>query len=76
MSRVAELIDLIVQGKNAEASDVLNAELLNRSYQGINDIKPEVASNYFAPVVDMTDPNNITIEEPPQPEEVTQDDTD
>ena len=55
MSRVAELIDLIVQGKNAEASDVLNSELLNRSYQAINDIKPDVASNYFAPVVDMTD---------------------
>ena len=40
MSRVAELIDLIVQGKNAEASDVLNTELLARSYQAINDIKP------------------------------------
>ena len=66
MSRVAELIDLIVQGKNAEASDVLNSELLNRSYSAINDIKPEVASNYFAPVVDMTDPDNITIEELPQ----------
>jgi len=75
MSRVAELIDLIVQGKNAEASDVLNNELLNRSYQAINDLKPEVASNYFAPVVDMTDPDNITIEEPPT-EEVTQDETD
>ena len=66
MSRVAELIDLIVQGKNAEASDVLNSELLNRSYSAINDIKPAVASNYFAPVVDMTDPDNITIEELPQ----------
>ena len=54
MSRVAELIDLIVQGKNAEASEVLNSELFNRSYQAINDIKPSVASNYFAPVVDMT----------------------
>ena len=75
MSRVAELIDLIVQGKNAEASDVLNNELLNRSYQAINDLKPEVATNYFAPVVDMTDPDNITIEEPPT-EEVTQDETD
>ena len=69
MSRVAELIDLIVQGKNAEASDVLNSELLNRSYQAINDLKPEVSSNYFAPVVDVTDPENITIEEPtPEPE--------
>ena len=71
MSRVAELIDLIVQGKNAEASDVLNSELLNRSYQAINDLKPEVSSNYFAPVVDMTDPDNITIEEVPTETEVT-----
>ena len=71
MSRVAELIDLIVQGKNAEASDVLNSELLNRSYQAINDLKPEVSSNYFAPVVDMTDPENITIEEPTPEVEVT-----
>ena len=53
MSRVAELIDLIVQGKNAEASDVLNQELLSRSYAGINDLKPEVAMDYFAPVVSM-----------------------
>ena len=52
MSRVAELIDLIVQGKNAEASDVLNTELLARSYQAINDIKPEISSEYFAPVID------------------------
>ena len=51
MSRVSELIDLIVQGKNAEASDVLNSELLARSYAGINEIKPEVATNYFSPVV-------------------------
>ena len=55
MSRVSELIDLIVQGKNAEASDVLNQELMSRSYSAINDIKPEVASNYFAPVVDYGD---------------------
>ncbi len=54
MSRVAELIDLIVQGKNSEASDVLNSELLGRSYEAINDIKAQVASDYFAPVVDMT----------------------
>ena len=54
MSRVAELIDLIAQGKNAEASDVLNSELLSRSYQAISDIKPQVAADYFAPVVDMT----------------------
>ena len=55
MSRVSELIDLIVQGKNAEASDVLNQELMSRSYSTINDIKPEVAANYFAPVVDYGD---------------------
>ena len=51
MSRVSELIDLIVQGKNSEASEVLNNELLSRSYQGINDLKPEVAAQYFSPVV-------------------------
>ena len=50
MSRVAELIDLIVQGKNAEASDVLNSELLSRSHQAIENIKPEIAQSYFAPV--------------------------
>ena len=51
MSRVSELIDLIVQGKNTEANEVLNNELLSRSYQGISDLKPEVAAQYFAPVV-------------------------
>ena len=50
MSRVSELIDLIVQGKNTEASEVLNSELMQRSYQGINDLKPEVAAQYFSPV--------------------------
>ena len=53
MSRVSELIDLIVQGKNTEATEVLNSELLNRSYESINDMKPQVASNYFASVIDM-----------------------
>ena len=61
MSRVSELIDLIVQGKNAEASEVLNSELLNRSYQGITDLKPEVATQYFSPVVGEVDSQ-------PQPE--------
>ena len=51
MSRVAELIDLIVQGKNAEASEVLNSELLSRSHQSIENVKPEIAQGYFAPVV-------------------------
>ena len=50
MSRVSELIDLIVQGKNAEASDVLNTELMSRSHQAIENIKPEIAQGYFAPV--------------------------
>tara|TARA_R110002012_G_scaffold6272_1_gene28472 strand:+ start:590 stop:823 length:234 start_codon:yes stop_codon:yes gene_type:complete len=53
MSRVSELIDLIVQGKNTEATEVLNQELLNRSYEGINDMKPQVANDYFASVIDM-----------------------
>ena len=53
MSRVSELIDLIVQGKNTEATDVLNQELMNRSYEGINELKPQVANDYFASVIDM-----------------------
>ena len=52
MSRVTELIDLIVQGKNAEASDVLNSELLDRSYQAISELRPHIASDYFAGVAD------------------------
>lgn len=63
MSRVAELIDLIVQGKNAEASDVLNSELMARSYEAINAHKPEVATNYFAPVVDMAADGTVSSEE-------------
>ena len=53
MTRVAELIDLIVQGKNTEASDVMNSELLSRSYEAINDIKSQVATDYFSPVIDF-----------------------
>jgi len=52
MSRVTELIDLIVQGKNAEASDVLNSELLGRSYEAINEYRPHVAAEYFQSVAD------------------------
>lgn len=51
MSRVSELIDLIAQGKNTEASEVLNSELMARAVQGVNDLKPEVAAQYFSPVV-------------------------
>ena len=53
MSRVSELIDLIVQGKNTEATEVLNQELLNRSYDSINELKPQVAMDYFASAIDM-----------------------
>ena len=69
MSNVAELIDLIAQGKNAEAQELLNVELLTRSYQGINDITPEVARNYFAPVVDMTADGEISYDESPTEED-------
>ena len=63
MSRVSELIDLIVQGKNAEASEVLNDELLSRSYQAINDMKSEVATNYFSPVTGEVEPQEEEPEE-------------
>lgn len=55
MSRVTELIDLIVQGKNTEAGEVLNNELMSRAYGAVNDIKPEVAAQYFAPVTGETE---------------------
>ena len=71
MSRVAELIDLIVQGKNSEASDVLNSELLTRSYDAINGIKPDVAADYFAPVVDFGGEIETANIEDPQALEVT-----
>ena len=75
MSRVSELIDLIVQGKNTEATEVLNQELLNRSYEGINDIKPQVANDYFASVIDM--PNDgQPLEFQNDPEQETTDETD
>ena len=70
MSRVSELIDLIVQGKNAEASDVLNSELLSRSYEAINDFKPNVAADYFDAVVNYSSSNEEEVEE--QPEESTE----
>ena len=77
MSRVSELIDLIVQGKNTEATEVLNSELMNRSYESINELKPQVATDYFASVVDM--PNDgepiETYDEPEVTEEPT-DETD
>ena len=77
MSRVAELIDLIVQGKNSEASEVLNSELLNRSYEGINEIKPQVAADYFAPVVNFDENGGEpSYEYPEASQEETTDETD
>ena len=78
MSRVSELIDLIVQGKNTEATEVLNSELMNRSYEQINDIKPQVANDYFASVIDMpNDGQALEFQNEPEPEpEVTEEPTD
>ena len=80
MSRVSELIDLIVQGKNTEATEVLSQELLNRSYESINDMKPQVANDYFASVIDMpNDGQPVEFSEPeaeyePEPTEETYED--
>ena len=71
MSRVAELIDLIVQGKNTEASEVLNDELMNRSYEGINELKPQVANDYFASVIDMPNDGQPIEYSNPETEEST-----
>ena len=76
MSRVSELIDLIVQGKNTEATEVLNNELMNRSYEGINELKPQVANDYFTSVIDTpNDGQPIDTYEPESTEEPT-DETD
>ena len=69
MSRVSELIDLIVQNKNTEATDVLNQELLNRSYEGINELKPQVANDYFDSVIDMPNDGQPLEYSSPEPEE-------
>ena len=77
MSRVSELIDLIVQGKNAEASDVLNTELLSRSYEAINDFKPHVAADYFDAVANFASSNDEEVNDESQsPEEEPEDETD
>ena len=75
MSRVSELIDLIVQGKNTEATEVLNQELLNRSYENINDIKPQVSADYFASVVDFPETGE-PVQTHNEPEEEYTDETD
>tara|TARA_R110002012_G_scaffold93116_2_gene225841 strand:- start:260 stop:496 length:237 start_codon:yes stop_codon:yes gene_type:complete len=77
MSRVSELIDLIVQGKNSEASEVLNSELMARSYEGINEIKPQVAADYFAPVVNYDENGGEpSYEHPEVTQEEPEDETD
>lgn len=70
MSRVSELIDLIVQGKNAEASDVLNQELLSRSYKAIDEFRPHIAADYFGSVANslLDNEEEVNDEEPTEPE--------
>jgi len=75
MSRVSELIDLIVQGKNTEATEVLGQELMNRSYDSINELKPEVANDYFSSVIDMPNDGQPIEFSNPEPE-VTEEPTD
>jgi hypothetical protein len=53
-NNIAVLVDLISQGKNAEASDLLNVEMLTRSYEKVDSLRPKIAKNYFAPVIDMS----------------------
>ena len=76
MSRVSELIDLIVQGKNTEATEVLGQELMNRSYESINELKPQVAQDYFASVVDMPNDGQPVDYSNPESEEEPTDETD
>ena len=79
MSRVSELIDLIVQGKNAEASDVLNQELLSRSYQAIDEYRPHIAAEYFGSVANsiLDQGEEVDDEEPElEAQEEIEDETD
>ncbi len=76
MADVAKLIDLIVQGKNTEASEVLNQELMGRAYEGLGGLKPQVAADYFAAVVDMPSDGQEIEYSNPEPEEEPTDETD
>ena len=49
---------------------------MNRSYEGINDIKPEVANDYFASVIDMPNNGEPLEYSTPEPEEEPTDETD
>ena len=76
MSRVSELIDLIVQGKNAEASDVLSTELLSRSYKAIDEFRPHIAAEYFGSVADSLLNQEDQVQTEPEEQEETEDETD
>lgn len=76
MSRVSELIDLIVQGKNAEASDVLSTELLSRSYKAIDEYRPHIAAEYFGSVADTLLNQEDQVQTEPEEQEETEDETD
>ena len=70
---------MIVQGKNAEASDVLNQELLSRSYQAIDEYRPHIAADYFGSVAkSLMDQGEEVSDEQTEPEaqEDTEDETD
>ena len=76
MSRVSELIDLIVQGKNAEAADVLSTELLSRSYKAIDEYRPHIAAEYFGSVADTLLNQEDQVQTEPEEQEETEDETD
>ena len=76
MSRVSELIDLIVQGKNAEASDVLSTELLSRSYKAIDEFRPHIAAEYFGSVADTLLNKEDQVQTEAEEQEETEDETD
>lgn len=48
---IYQLLDMIVQGRNVEATELLNQELISRAHERIEEIKPEVAAAYFSPVI-------------------------
>ena len=76
MSRVSELIDLVVQGKNAEASDVLSQELLSRSFEAINEYRPRIAAEYFGSVADSLLNQEDEVQTEPEEQEEQTNETD
>ncbi len=49
---VLDLLDYISQGDNTTAMEILDYELKSRALERIDEIKPEVAQNYFSPILD------------------------